>query len=449
MLLLTKEQRKAILDETGFRPTPLQDPIVYDDHQTIFVSGGIQSGKSEVSAAVTTTRYRLGKLFWFIGLDYEQCEKEFEYTDRNLRALGVVRNSHMPSRDQWRMEVSPGIVIETKSSKYPEKIAREHVDGIVLCEAGQLSFDIYRRAKERLTTKDGWLFASGTLELLEGTDWYAEKCKALKMPDNPEGISYALPTWANTLAYPGGREDPKLLAIEAEFGTEYFMQRYGGEIPKPRGLVIPEFRENLHVGHYPLDPEQPVYIGVDPGRFPSAYAVEFGQFTGGEIRVFDEIYVQDKIADQVCQAVIQKPYAEKIVGGAIDIQAKQQHSRGKPEYDIWQKETGLRLDTRRIKPIEDGVNRLRSFFYRNPITEEIPLKIDHKCRGLISELGGCKSPFEGRGAWKMEMDSRGNILSGRPSDKNCDACKALIYMVVSRYGLGIPPKKREISYIKV
>jgi len=450
LLIPTREQRKLILEKIGFDPTPMQEPIIFDEHKTIFVTGGIQSGKSEVSAARLSTQYWLGKLFWLIGLDYDQCRKEFEYLVRNFEKLGTVKDCHFPSRDQCRLVVAPDIVIETKSSKYPEKIAREPVDGIILCEAGQLNYDIYRRSKERLTTRDGWLFASGTLELLEGADWYAEKCKELKMPENIEGgVSYALPTWGNTIEYPGGRENPKLVGFEAEFGKEYFMQRYGGEIPKPRGLVIPEFRASLHTGHFPMDPSEPVYVGIDPGRFPSVYAVEFVQFLGDQILVFDEIYVQDKIAEQVCKAVSQKQYAEKIVGGAIDIQAKQHHSRGKPEYDIWQNETGLRLDSRRIRPIEDGINRLRSFFYRNPLTDDIPLRIDNKCRGLISELGGCKSPFDGRGAWKMEMDNRGNILSGRPSDNNCDAIKALIYVVVSKKGLGIQPRKRSISYVDI
>jgi len=450
LLLATREQRKLIYNVIGLAPSPLQEPIAYDNHKRCLVTGGIRSGKSEIAADKMTSQYWLGKLYWLLGLDYEMCRPEFGYLVRNFEKLGLVKHCQFPSRDQCLLEIAPDIIIETKSAKYPEKIAGKAPDGIILCEAGQLSYDIFLRAVERLSEKDGWLFGCGTLELLEGTDWYPEKCKEYSIPDNEEdGMSYTLPSWGNTAIFPGGRDDPKLKTQEIELGTELFLQRFGGEIPKPRGLVIPEFRVSLHTGSYPRDPGEPVFVGIDPGHYPSAYAVEVVQFIGDQIRVIDEIYVQDKTHEQVCLALMQKPYADKIIGGAIDIASKQQDGR-QPIYDIWVKETGLKLSTRRIRPVEDGVSRLRSFLFRNPISGEVPLCIDNKCRGLISEFGGSKSPFEGRGAWKMDMDRRGNIMGiGRPSEKNCDAAKALIYCIVERKGLGIPHKKRSVSYIDI
>ncbi len=449
MLIPTREQRQLILDAIGVEPSPLQEPILYDEHKRCLFTGGVRSGKSFIAAAKLTSQYWLGKLYWLLGLDYEMCRPEFGYLVQNFEKLGLVKHCQFPSRDQCILEIAPNIVIETKSAKYPEKIAAKAPDGIVLCEAGQLSYDIFLRSVERLSEKDGWLFGCGTLELLEGTDWYPEKCKEYSMPDNEDdGISYVLPSWANTFIFPGGRDDPKLKSQEIELGPELFNQRFGGEIPKPRGLVIPEFKTSLHTGHFPIDSSEPIFIGVDEGYYPSAYAVEVVQFIGDQIRIVDEIYEQHKTTEQICRALLQKPYVEKIKGGAIDIGTKQHHGQ-RPVYDIWVKETGLKLDTRRISPVRDGVNRLRTFFFRNPITDNVPLQIDNKCRGLISELGGCRSPFEGRGAWKMQMDRRGNILSEEPDEKNCDALKALIYCLVSRYGLGIRPKKRSITHVNI
>lgn len=449
MLSPTRAQRKLILDEVGFKPTELQEPIIYDEHQKIGVTGGIQSGKSEISVARLTSQYWLGKLYWLIGLDYEMCRQEFGYLVRNFETLGLVKHCQFPSKDQCILEIAPDIVIETKSAKYPEKIAAKAVDGIILCEAGQLQYDIYTRACERLATKDGWLFAQGTLELLEGTDWYAAKCKEFSIPDNEEGgISYELPSWANTAIYPGGEQNPKLQKLRISLGDEQFKARCGGQIPKPRGLVLPEFRTTLHTGQFHIARDEPIYLGVDEGYYPSVYCVLFIQFIGDQIYVLDEIYRQHMTTEQICLAVKQKPYYQQVTAGAIDIGTKQHHGQ-KPVYDIWVQETGLKLDTRRIKPIRDGVNRLRTFFIPNPITGEVPIHIDARCRGLISELGGCKSPMEGRGAWKMQMDKRGNVLSEEPDEKNCDAAKALIYMVVSRFGLGAAPKKRSLSYVDI
>ena len=450
MLLPTPEQRKLVLDEIGFKPTQLQEPIIYDEHKNILVTGGVRSGKSEISADRLTSQYWLGKLYWLLGLDYEMCRPEFGYLVRNFEKLGLVKHCQFPSRDQCILEVAPDIVIETKSAKYPEKIAAKAPDGIILCEAGQLSYDIFLRAVERLAEKDGWLFGSGTLELLEGTDWFAEKCKEYKIPGNADdGISYAMPSWANTAIFPGGENDTKLLHQKVVLGDELYLQRFGGEIPKPRGLVLPEFRTTLHTGNYRVNWDEPIWLGVDEGYYPSAYAVEFVQFIGDHIYVVDEIYEQHRTTEQICLVVNQKPCSQLIKGGAIDIGTKQHHGQ-KPVYDIWANPpepcVGLKLDTRRIKPIRAGVNRLRTFMIPNPITGEVQLHIDAKCRGLISELGGCKSPLQGRGAWKMVMDKRGNILSEEPDEHNCDAAKALIYMVVSRFGLGIMPKKRSVTH---
>lgn len=449
MLLPTREQRKLVLDEIGFTPSVVQEPIIYDEHKKILVTGGIRSGKSEISADRLTSQYWLGKLYWLLGLDYEMCRPEFGYLVRNFEKLGMVKHCQFPSRDQCLLEVAPDIIIETKSAKYPEKIAAKAPDGIILCEAGQLTYDIFLRAVERLAEKDGWLFGSGTLELLEGTDWFAEKCKEYKIDGNADGgASYALPSWANIAIFPGGRDDPKLQHQETVLGKELYLQRFGGEIPRPRALVLPEFRTTLHTGRFPIDHGEPIQLGIDPGYFPSVYSVLVVQFIGDQIFVVDEIYEQHLTTEQICLILKQKSYYQKITGGAIDIGAKQHHGQ-KPVYDIWVEQTGLRLDTRRIKPIRDGVNRLRTFFIPNPITVESPIHIDHKCRGLISELGGCSSPVEGKGSWKMKMDKRGNILSEEPDEKNCDSAKALIYIVVSRFGLGTMPKKRSISYIDI
>ena len=219
------------------------------------------------------------------------------------------------------------------------------------------------------------------------------------------------------------------------------MERYGGVPIKPKGIVLPEFKTTLHTGNIKIDWNSPVFIGVDPGYDPGVYSVLFMQFIADHIYVFDEIYVQLTGTEQIIAMVNKKPYFKLVEGGAIDIAAKQHHG-SKPVWDVWahppEPYFGLRLDSRRISPISDGVNKLRQFMIPHPITHEVQLHIDSSCRGLISELGGCKPPsnIDGGGVWRRKMDKVGNVLSEEPDEKHCHSAKALIYAIVSRYGLG-------------
>ena len=390
-----------------------------------------------------------------MGPDYDQCREEFGYLLRNFEAMGLVKNCHFPNRDQCTLDIAPNIRIETKSAKYPAKIAGRACDGIVMCEPGQQDYEIFLRCLERIADKDGWLMLAGTLEI--SSDWFAEKYKEYQNPGNIDGgISYSMPTWGNLAIYPGGRTDPKILQMEASMGVERFQERCGGVPLKPRGVVLPEFKSIMHVGDYRLNPKEEVFLGIDPGYFPSVYAVEFCQFIADEIYVFDEIFEQHMGTDQIVQMVARKPYASLIKGGAIDVASKQHHG-SQPDYQIWRTANsdanwgGLALDSRQIKPISDGINRLRTFLRPHPLSGLPQVHISSRCRGLLSELGVGKAPegIEQGGVWRMKMDTKGNVLSSEPEDKHNHATKAWMYATVSKYGLGMQRKGIGVSSINI
>ena len=282
------------------------------------------------------------------------------------------------------------------------------------------------------------MLMEGTLE--SSMDFFADKAKEYESSNNPDGgISYTMPSWSNLAVFPGGRNDPLILKKEAILGDERFRERLGGEAIKPKDLVLPEFKVSLHTGRFPIDVKEPVFLGIDPGYNPAVYAVEFIQFIDDEVYVVDEVYRQGMITEQIIKIVEDKPCYPQIEGAFIDIAAKQ-HQGQKPVLVLWEEKMKARMSARRI-PVEDGLDRIRSFFIPNPVHGNVRIHIDHKCRGLIAELGGGKMPdhIEGRGSWRLKPN-------GRPSEENADAIKALIYCVVARYGL--TPKKRgaPVSY---
>ena len=435
-----------ILKGIGIVPSKEQADILFDNHPIVLVKGGWRSGKSMVAALKLITRYWLGSRFALIGVDFELCREEFAFLVEFSRRLKLQADCHFPTRDQCTLSLSRGqgaspALVETKSAKYPERIAAVAYDGIILCEAAQMSSEIFYSCQGRLLQTNGWMLMEGTLE--SSLDWYADKAKEYESPDNPDdGISYCMPSWSNLAEFPGGRNDPKILAREAILGEERFKERLGGETIKPRDLVLPEFKATLHTGSFPIDIKEPVFLGIDPGWFPSVYAVEFIQYRDNEVFIVDEIYRQGMITEQIIKMVEDKPCYPQIEEAFIDIAAKQ-HQGQKPVLSLWKEKLEARIDTKRI-PVEDGLDRIRSFFIPDPVHGNVRVHIDNKCRGLIAELGGGKMPehIEGRGSWRLKPN-------GKPNEENCDALKALIYAVVARYGL--VPKRRgsPVSYPKM
>lgn len=441
------EAKKHIFGKIGYAPTPRQEEIHKDDHRIKEIAGGERGGKSTTGEKELISRHWLGELYWIVGADYDLCRPEFAYAVDDFTKLGIAKNVHFPSRDQCSMDIALGgssAHIETKSAKYPEKLAAQAPDGILLVEAAQVSYEIFLRCLGRLAEKRGWLVASGTFET--SLDWFADKFKEYQIPENADGgISFSLPTWENTAIFPLGKEDPEIKRLETIYGEERFSERFAGKPIKPKGLVFSEFKTTLHTGSYPIDYNHPVYLGIDPGYYPGVYAVEFIQFINDHVYVVDEVYEQYRITDDIITIVQKKPYLRKIEGGAIDIQAKQ-HQAQVPVLDIWQKKR-FALENHRV-PIDDGIDRLRTFLIPHPISGEVQIHIDSRCRGLISEFGGCKPPpnIEQGGMYKMKMDRVGTVLSEKPEDKHNHGIKALIYAIVAKYGLAPKKKGPLVSY---
>jgi len=446
-----QEQIDIILRTLGVVPTSTQEPIYYSPQRQLLVAGGERSGKSETGADYLTTRLHEGRLFWLVGADYERTKPEYEYLCRNLEKLGY--------NFEYTKHVDPGEIdvldntgktvfrITTKSGKDPKKLAGEAPDGILACEASQLDYETYLRLRGRIAEKRGWLFMSGTFESSLG--WYPELFQRGQAAPGSEGdlVSFSLPSWSNTYIYPGGREDPEIKHMEAEFSRDWFLERLGGVPCPPRGRVLDEFSTSLHVGVgqvYEFNPIELVYIFVDPG-YASAYSVLAAQKRGEQLYVVDEIYERGMVTSEIIKIAKQRPWWNRVIGGAIDIAAKQHQAMAAP-IEIWLNEAGVHLQSKQI-PIRDGIETLKRFLIINPKTGQSLLHINSRCTGLISELGGAPNPITGQTAvYQWKTDKEGNVIGDTPDDKNNHSIKALTYGIINLFGFTTYLRKAEIKY---
>jgi hypothetical protein len=257
------------------------------------------------------------------------------------------------------------------------------------------------------------------------TGWYAEKAKEWAISNSEMARSFNLPSWSNRAIYPKGREDEEILLLERTLPEDVFMERFAG-IPCPLSqLVTKEFRNEVHIGSYPFNPELPVELAIDPG-YSGAYAVLAVQWAGEQGFVVDEIYLQGLITEEIIQLCQNKIWWKNVQGGVIDIAARQHQAMPAP-IEIWQSLAHLRLRSGKVE-VEAGIERLRSFLKVNPLTNKPMLLINNVCKGLISECGGGKSPVQNGGAWLRDKNT------GKPLSRNNHSTSALIYLLVDHFG---------------
>ncbi len=427
-----KEAQKRIFNLVGYEPTETQDVIHQDQSRAKLVAGGERGGKSETGSKELESHWFIdiaakekGKaLYWLLGDDYAACRGEWDYIVQDFTKLEILASPPTKNIDPGEIVLQDETRIITKSARYPEKIATEAPDGIVICEAAQIEYEVFLRAWSRLAEKRGWLYMSGTFEEEDYVGWYRELYE-LGQSFNQLGVkSFSIPSWSNLYVYPGGRNDPEILRLEAGMTKERFQERFGG-VPCPKtGRVVTEFANSIHVRPCEFDKNIPVELAVDPG-YAGAYAVEVIQDLGEQIALIDEIYVQGVVTKDIILMAKKTEWWDAVIGGAIDIAGKQHQAMAAP-VEVWLSE-GVSLRSKKVN-IEDGIDLLRTHLKQHPVTGKPGVIVDPKCRGFISECGGGKSPVDDGGLWMRDK----NTL--KPIERNNHACKALIYYLSNKYG---------------
>ena len=434
------EQKQLIFNKLDYHPTSTQEPIHRSDARIRLVAGGERSGKSFSSAAEYLSRFWETPLLWLVAADYSRTYAEYHYICEGFDKLGISYDA-TKQIDPGEINVAGGFRVVTKSSKDPRRLAVEAPDAVLGCEASQLDYETYLRIRGRLAEKRGWMLLSGTFESSLG--WYPELYKRWQAPNDDEAVSFSLPTWSNLVIFPGGRQDAEILALERSCSAEWFMERYGGEPCPPKGLVFTEFKNNIHTGigkDYDFDPAQLVHLAVDPG-FATAYTVLATQKRGEHLYVVDEVYEKGLITSDIIKICKQKPWWNKVIGGAVDISARQ-HQAQPAVTEVWQKESGVYLRSQKIQ-IRDGIEAVKRFLGVNPLTNSPLLHINVKCKGLISEMGGCPNPINGQTqVYRWKQDKEGNVIGEDPDDRFNHSSKALAYGIIDLFGYSAVAQRR-------
>lgn len=301
--------------ETGYTPHAAQEVIHRSRKRHRALSNGRRWGKTLLGAkeaevtAFVKNRLNEPQRGWIIGPQYTDCEKEFRFIYNSLKALGVdqvstkflrnVENGNMHIETKW------GWDLQCRSAAHPETLVGEGLDFVLMVEAGRLKRTMFTQyVRPALSDKRGWSLMTGVPEIATDVSllyWgYQRGQDANRMPWG----SWKMPSWTNTVVFPGGRNDPEILEAEEDLTEDEFRRQYGGEFVEKVGRVIQEWDDDLHLADLQYNPDLPLYGAVDYG-YTNPLVFLFIQ-----VDEFDNVYVIDELrrtqmdTDDFCKDVL-------------------------------------------------------------------------------------------------------------------------------------------------
>jgi hypothetical protein len=425
------QQKQATFQRVNYAPHSAQVPIHQSDARVIVVAGAERAGKSLFAGNEVTARTPWCERIGFAAQDYFKARPEWKYTVEALESLGAMANTSAPRQGQWFGQTRTGCELKTISlERGVDQLTGtgESFDIVVLCEWGLMNYNAFLAARGRVAEPRGMVLAIGTL--LDTIGWQADLYRLGQGPNALGVESFSLPAWANLALFPGGKEDPEIIAWRGALAdTAEAARRIDALVLPSPARMFPEFSNIIHVVPWAeFDPEDSVYLAVDAGYYPSRYALLAVQFRkdnlGREIGVIiDEVWEHNLFHENAVAIARARPWAVNVVQ-AIGGHETKQHPAAKSTAELWAELwPGLYFETFDAGRILEGAARIRWLMRYDQTPPR--LYLSPRCTGTAWEFGH----------YKRRTDRQGNVLSEDPQDKNNDALDALRNLVVWRYGV--------------
>lgn len=257
---------------------------------------------------------------WAVGPVYADSDKEFRVVYDTFRKLGIDRESikFLKNVDAGNLHIltSWGFELIGKSAAHPETLVGEGLNFAIMAEAGRHKRKTWTEyIRPALADRRGWAMLTGVPEGASETSllYAMYQHGQSNDPKYSDWWSVRYPSWANNVAFPGGRNDPEILSLEALLTEDEFRRQICAEFVDHAGQVMQEWDDDIHLGDYAPHPEWPIYLAMDPGvRNP--FRILFPQVDPfGNVVVLMERSYQGKDAVQVAEALMADPAAAALI----------------------------------------------------------------------------------------------------------------------------------------
>lgn len=430
--MIPYEHKQLIFEAIGYDPHEGQQAAHACPARIILAAGAERGGKSRFASGEGTCAALYPNMRVAIaGGDYDETHPEMRYILRDLRRLDAIARTgaSTPKQGKWEVRTKTGSYVETVSLRdgAGELTGRGMpYDLVLLVEAGRIRdlMGAFIAAMGRVSETRGRIVMAGTL----WDDWgaYADLYRAFEGENVYGGRLFRFPAWMNTKVFPGGEQNPEILRLKGILPLAEFARRVGAELVASPARLYPEFTAE-HIRKIDWDPEGVIDVTIDPGYFPSKYAVLAVQPTvddlGREcIHVIDELWINHCTHHEVIDIVKRRLWwhqVRRVYGG----HETKQHPSAKSTAEVWRSLAGKPFQIVPKTTQWTKINRVKTFL-KDPGDDAIRLYIDVKCVGLAEEFR----------SWKRKTDAHGEVASDAPEDKGSDALDALGNYVFARFG---------------
>jgi hypothetical protein len=407
-----------------------------------------RSGKTEVVKRIAKwALLERSQRVWIAGPTWDDVDRMYlplwdEVQGEAQRGNTIIMGRSKESRI---IRVSGGGFLEGISWVVHEQIQAQGIDVLITDESQYLDEKTAMLLHDRL--EGDWLWIRIGRPGEDGASYYEEQAlsaAAKVIPGRVGPITW--PRWANP--------DPKTrTAIKIELGVlkalrktlgkdhpeykqryRHFLSAFAGVSLPSSDIAISSFDRAIHVKPCPYDPELPVYLAIDPGYYPSYYAVAVlqphpaGTMLGrederslkrDELWQIDEVYVQHTVTDDVINVCKKREWWGKVEEAVIDVAARQSNRQtGTSDIALWQQKGHFPVVADFVT-IDDGLNTHRRWLTNNR---------------LFHDPTNCPNTLREYLLYKVRARRIGDAKD-TPIDANNHLQKAIAYFLVNHYGV--------------
>jgi hypothetical protein len=248
--------------------------------------------------------------------------------------------------------------------------------------------------------------------------------------------SWRNPSWDNPHVYPGGREDPEIVALERTTDPIWFAQEIGADFASFMGKIYAEFDETKHVTDLVFNPDWPNYISFDWGFVNPLAAIEFQVTPWDQIRIWREHYKSYWRLEQHIDFLKQRDqpdgyHLDLAFGDAEDPEAA---------VTVSEKLVGCYALPEAKSNWREGIDQVHDFLrlrhvgeadeYGTPL-EEPGLLVDRNCINVVSEFNNYRKQSTGT----SDPNESGKRGGAQKIDDH--AMDAIRYGLMHLYKLGV------------
>lgn len=373
-------------------------------YQTIFLSSGVQLGKTVVGAyelGMAVQNQKEGSpLSWIIAPNFRFTGRATKTFIDMWRPLII---SYKKAANEIHLLMPAGLKDKYPNEPYVIKIISAYdsdalradpiafawIDEAPLCPEHAYGNALGRVSHARAISKTlGKIFLTGTPQEID--DLYVQPWIKDQVIDPFERgaedikIIYARTEDSPRFKTPAGRE--YYLKWREKLGEQRAAMEMDGEYIRVASVLLPEFNETVHViSPFEVPESAPVFAGVDPGYGSDPMACVWLTHLNHRFYVLDEVYVYKSYPTAVAEAVMANKLHDRCEVYYVD--ASDQATQNE-----WYAKGIHTVSAPRNKEI--AYTELREALKTNE-DKEPGLKIFEHCRELLREISRCHIPPRG------------------------------------------------------